>query len=117
MAIYIRCTKCKCDHTLGHKVCRKCSASLGSKKKYKVVVKTPNKNRIVRLVDTLSLAKRVEQSFKGQIAEKRLLGITKAPFISDIWDKYLVWAKKHKKSWYDDETRWDKHVLISALKK
>ena len=110
MAIYIRCTKCKCDHTLGHKVCRKCGSALGIKKKYKVVVKTPKGNRVIRLVDTLSLAKRVENSFKGKIAEKRLLGVTKAPLISDIWDKYLVWAKKHKKSWYDDKTRWEKHI-------
>jgi len=110
MAIYIRCTKCKCDHKIGVKICRKCESPIAKNKKYKVVVKTPKGNRMVRLVDTLTLAKRVESSLKGQIAEQRLLGITKAPFVSEIWDQYIIWAKKHKKSWRDDLGRWRKHV-------
>ena len=110
MAIYVRCTKCKCDHKQGVKICRKCERPLGEKKKYKVVVKIPNGKRVVRLVDTITLAKRIENKIKGEIAREIHLEIKKAPYISDIWERYIAWAKKHKKSWYDDETRWNKHV-------
>ncbi|QTA78386.1 Integrase superfamily protein [Desulfonema limicola] len=110
MGIYIRCTKCKSDHKLGCKVCKKCTASLATNKKYKVVVKTLDGKRTVRHVDTLNLARRVENSLKGQVAERKILGVKKAPYLSDVWSLFINWAKKNKKSWKDDLFRWEKHV-------
>ena len=81
MAIYIRCTKCKTDHKIDITECRKCGGNLKRNKKYKVVVKNLDRSRTVRIIDTLTLAKRVENSIKGKIAEKKHFGIQKAPLI------------------------------------
>jgi len=110
MGIYIRCKKCKSDHKLGTRLCRKCGISLANNKKYKVAVKTLDGKRAVRHVDTLSLAKRVESSLKGKVAERKILGVQKAPLLSDVWNQYITWAKMNKKSWRDDKYRWEKHV-------
>jgi integrase len=110
MAIYIRCTKCKTDHKLDITECRKCGGNLKRNKKYKVVVKNLDRSRTVRIVETLTLAKRVENSIKGRIAEKKHFGIQKAPLISDIWEKYAAWAIKEKKDWRHDLGRWKWHV-------
>ena len=110
MGIFIRCTKCKSDHKLGTKVCRNCGVSLANNKKYKVAVKGIDSKRTVRLVDTHALAKRVESSLKGKVAEKKILNVHKAPFIDDVWDKYAAWAVKEKKDWRHDLGRWKWHV-------
>ena len=110
MAIYVRCTKCKTDHKLDITECRKCGGKLKRNKKYKVVVKNLDRRRTVRIVDTLGLAKRVENSIKGKIAEKKHFGIQKAPLLSEVWDKYAAWAVKEKKDWRHDLGRWKWHV-------
>jgi integrase len=110
MGIYIRCTKCKSDYKLGVTFCKKCGNNIGGYKKYKVAVKTPEGRRIVRLVDNLTLAKRVENSIKGKIAEKKILGVVAAPSIVVVWSQYLDWAKRNKKSWDSDKSRWKLHV-------
>jgi len=36
--------------------------------------------------------------------------LTQTPVIDEVWDKYLSWAKQHKKSWSKDLQRWQMHV-------
>ena len=110
MGIFLRCNKCKSDHRLGTKTCKKCGVSLANNKKYKISVKTQNGKRIVRHVDTFELAKRVESSLKGKVAEKKILNIHKAPLLSDVWKMYSEWAIANKKSWRNDISRWKWHV-------
>ena len=110
MGIFLRCTKCKSDHKLGVKVCKRCGSQLATNKSYKVAVKGLDGRRTVRLVDTFSLAKRVESSLKGKVAEKRILNVQKAPLISEVWDKYALWAVANKKSYRHDLGRWKWHV-------
>ena len=110
MGIFIRCTRCKSDHKLGVKVCNKCNAKLSSNKKYKVAVKGIDGRRTVRLVDTYTLAKRVESSLKGKVAEKKDLNIHRAPLLSEVWHKYSDWAIANKKSYRQDLGRWKWHV-------
>ena len=112
-----RCTKCKSDHRLGTKVCRKCGISLANNKKYKVADKGIDGKRTVRLVDTHTLAKRVESSPKGKIAENKILNVHKAPFIDEIWDKYAAWAVQNKKDWRHDFGRWKWHVAPHVIDK
>lgn len=110
MGIFIRCTKCKSDHKLGTKVCKRCGAKLATNKKYKVAVKGIDGRRTVRLVDTHSLAKRVESSLKGKVAEKKELNVHKAPLLSSVWEKYALWAVANKKDYRHDLGRWKWHV-------
>ena len=113
MGIYIRCTTCKSDYQLGTKCCKKCPEHpvlSGTNKTYKVAVKTPTGKRVVRLVESLALARRVESSLKGKVAEKKILGTEEAPTFDEIWEKYIRWAKSNKKSAKDDKNRWDLHI-------
>lgn len=111
MAINVRCPGCRSDIARKHSVCPKCKTTVPKIKKYKVIIKTPDGNRISRVVDgNLALAKKVEAKLKTEIAEKRFLGIEKAKLIDDVWKDYLDWSKTNKKSWRDDESRWNKHV-------
>ena len=73
--------------------------------------------RTVRLVDTHTLAKRVESSPKGKIAENKILNVHKAPFIDEIWDKYAAWAVQNKKDWRHDFGRWKWHVAPHVIDK
>jgi integrase len=75
-----------------------------------VAVKGIDGKRAVRLVDTYTLAKRVESSLKGKVAEKKILNVHKAPFIAEVWDKYAAWAVREKKDWRHDLGRWKWHV-------
>ena len=110
MGIFLRCPKCKSDHKLGTEECGKCGHSLKSDRKFKVAIKLIDGRRAVRIVDTLTLAKRMESSLKGKVAERKHLGVIQSPYLLEIWIKYLDWARKNKKSWRDDKYRWDKHV-------
>jgi integrase len=56
------------------------------------------------------MAKKLERKLKTQSMENSLFGLTQIPFIDDVWDKYLSWAKHHKKSWNKDLQRWQMHV-------
>lgn len=110
MGIFIRCMKCKSDHKLRTKVCKRCGANLTTNKKYKVAVKGVDGKRTVRLVGNYTLAKRVENSLKGKVAEKKILNVEKASFISDVWKKYAAWAVHNKKDSRHDIGRWELHV-------
>lgn len=111
MGINVRCIECKRDYKLSIRYCSHCNKPLsGRDRKYKVVVRTPEGKRIVRLVDTLELAKKIEGSHRGKIAEKKHLGIIRAPNLDTVWQQYKQWSKMTKKSWKDDHSRWTKHV-------
>ena len=60
------------------------------------------------ITPTLKLAKEVETKFKVNQIEGKLLD--KKPKNTISFSKYLAYAKLHKKSWKDDEQRWNKHV-------
>jgi integrase len=73
-------------------------------------VKDQYGKRISKVLDSISTAKKYERKLKTQILENKLFGIMKMPFIDEVWQKYLAWAKENKKSWKDDDTRWKCHV-------
>ena len=66
--------------------------------------------RISKVLNSIIMAKKYEGKLKTQILESSLLGIRKVPHIDEIWQKYLAWAKVHKKSWQQDKLRWEYHV-------
>jgi hypothetical protein len=49
-------------------------------------------------------------SVRTQSLENSQFGITEILVIDKVWDKYLSWAKQHKKSWNKDLQRWQMHV-------
>lgn len=73
-------------------------------------MKDPNGKRISKVIDNISMAKKYESKLKTKILESSLLGIKTVPIIDEVWPKYLEWAKDAKKSWKDDEMRWEYHV-------
>ena len=71
----------------------------------------PNGRRLTRTVNgKLAIAKQVESKLMGDIAQQKHLGIVKAVGVSQIWEKYLVWAKLNKKGWMGDKQLFEKHV-------
>ncbi|WP_319548454.1 tyrosine-type recombinase/integrase [Desulfogranum marinum] len=111
MAILVGCSKCNSFYSLKNKVCPTCNLSLAKSKRYKVNVKKQNGRRITRTIDgSLSLARTVESKLKVEIVEKKLLHIQRAPHMQDVFEKYLPYAKAHKKSWKEDEQRYNRHI-------
>ena len=114
MAIQIFCTSCKTSNGLDAKKCSKCGTAFTRDKKYRVCVSNKGK-RVTRVVDNLTIAREVEAAFKGdlvrdefEIADHRAQ--EKPLTLADVWDKYLPWAKEHKKSWRDDLYYYQKHI-------
>jgi integrase len=60
------------------------------------------------------MARKVELKFRNQAIEQDTLGITKAPQIEKVWLRYIAYAKLHKSSWRDDQSRWTHHVKLSG---
>ena len=110
MAINLICPDCKSNLAVGSKVCKNCGYVFNNGRKYRVIVKGKNGKRITKVVASISMAKKFESRLKTQVLENNLLGIRKVPTVDSVWEKYLSWAKDNKKSWKDDETRWDCHV-------
>jgi integrase len=61
-------------------------------------------------VDTLTKAKQVEGKYRADSVDEDVFDKRKSPGIDTIWKKYLKWAMVNKRSWRDDETRWNKHI-------
>jgi len=59
-------------------------------------------------VTSYKLAKEIENKFKTEKIENRLFDKKKSDYVS--FEKYLTFAKLHKKTWKDDQLRWNKHV-------
>ena len=80
-------------------------------RKFRVVILTPDGKLASQVVQgNLTIAKKVENSIKGKIAENKLLDIEDAPLVDTVWGMYFKWAKLNKKSWKADKSRWENHV-------
>jgi integrase len=112
MAIQIFCPKCKSTYGLDAKSRSKCGTIFGRDKKYRVCVSFKGE-RATRVVDNLTLARQKEATLKADL-ERGDMDIKKekkkAPTLSEVWAKYLPWAKEHKKSWIDDLRYYRRHL-------
>lgn len=109
MAINKVCSECHSARKLSKKTC-----SCGSTShKYKVRIQA-NSGWLSKTVPSLTMARKVETKFKNRAIEEDTLGITKAPLIDKVWLKYLSYAKLHKRSWKDDESRWKHHIKLTG---
>ena len=113
MAIHIFCTSCKTSNGLDAKKCSKCGTTFGRDKRYRVCVSVKGE-RVTRVCDNLTIARETESAIKGDMirgeydvaAHKAKKAIT----LSDVWEKYLPWAKEHKRTWHDDHYHYGKHL-------
>lgn len=111
MTITLHCPKCKSGAKIGSKGCRKCGFKFTpSNRKYRVSVKLSNGKRRSKIVESLNLARKLEAKLKTESMENSVLSIQKSPHLQDIWMQYLCWAKTNKKSWKEDQGRWEYHV-------
>ena len=91
--------------------CPDCDSSMVGCRKFRVMVHTPHNGKITQVVEgTLTFAKNVEAKLKTDVSKKKHFKVGPAPKIDVVWKRYLKWAKKNKKSWYDDRNRWELHV-------
>lgn len=113
MAIQIYCAKCKTSSSLDSKSCPSCGITFGREKKYRVCVSVKGR-RVNRILDNLTLAREAEAAIKGDLVRREydisLHQVQKVTTLDDIWEKYLPWAKEHKKSWRDDFYHYGKHL-------
>jgi integrase len=113
MAIHIYCTKCYTSNGLEVKACSNCGSAFGREKKYRVCVSVKGK-RITRVVDNLTLAREAEAAIKGDMVRGEFdinrNGRKKVPTLNELWQRYLPWAKEHKKSWTSDLWYYRKHL-------
>jgi integrase len=103
MAIHIYCTSCYTSNGLKAKTCSNCGVPFGRNKKYRVCVSVKGERR-TRVVDNLTLARQKEATLTADL-ERGNMDITEkepAPTLAEVWEKYLPWAKEHKKSWEND---------------
>jgi integrase len=114
MAIQLYCQECRAYVPLFSKKCPKCSALFPREgRKYRVDVTVKGK-RVTRFCDNLTIAREVEGTIRGDLVRGEYEIAThktqKIVTLSDVWAKYLPWAKDHKKSWKDDELYYGKHI-------
>ena len=104
MSITLRC--CGKDHKQGTKKCQSCGKGFT---KFVVRVKDEETGKWrSQTVASYKLAKEIESKFKTEKVEGKLFDKKKADLLS--FDNYINYAKLHKKSWRDDQLRWNKHV-------
>ncbi len=104
MAISSRC--CGKDHKLDVKKCTICGSNFI---KFVVRIQDSQTGRWrSKTTNSYKLAKEIENKFKTEKIENKLFDKKKTDSLS--FDKYIIFAKLHKKSWKDDLQRWDKHV-------
>ncbi len=118
MGIQIYCPACRSAFALGAKVCPKCAANLARNRKYRVAVSHAGRVKVKIVDGSLELARQVESKLKNDAVQTGVLGVTKAPTLGEAWDKFLAWAKINKRSWRDDQYRWDMHIAprLSGLR-
>ncbi len=112
MAIQIYCTRCYTSNGLDAKSCSNCKTAFGRDKKYRVCVSIKGK-RVTRVVDNLTIARETEAAIKGDMVRGEYeinRNVKQAPTLSEVWAKYLPWAKEHKKTWDDDFLNYRKHL-------
>lgn len=111
MAILVYCSNCKKYYSRRNQHCPQCERTFKRVKSFRIYIKPHQGKPITQVIEgSLSLAKKVENKLKAEIAQEKHLGIIKAPLIGDTWKDYLEWAETNKKSWKDDKSRWSKHV-------
>ena len=120
MALLAYCAICKTYRSRNNKVniggkkkvtCKKCGSDLDKSKKFRINVCTPEGTRITVVVEgTLTFARQVEANKKSDVAKKQHFNLHKAPFLNNIFDPYLKWARENKKDWRHDKGRWNLHV-------
>ena len=110
MAINLHCSKCKSSSSIKSKRCQRCGYDFSAGRKYRVVISGADGKRMTKVVDSFSLAQKIEGKLKAQSIEERLLGVSQSPLIDEIWQEYLKWIKLNKKSWEDDLSRWEHHI-------
>lgn len=121
MAIQIYCINklpngkvCKTSNSLEAEECSYCGTVFNRKnRKFRVCVSVKGK-RQNRIVDNLTIARETEATLKSDLLREEfditLHKVKKTVTLSDVWNKYLPWAKEHKKSWQDDELYYNKHI-------
>jgi len=110
MSINAFCSKCKRTSALKSKCCSKCGYDFADGRKYRVVVRNHEGKRVTKVLNSITLAKKLESKLRTKALERNLLGINEAPLVDDIWKRYLSWAALNKKSAKDDQARWENHV-------
>ncbi|MDR3666224.1 MAG: site-specific integrase [Ignavibacteriaceae bacterium] len=104
MAIYSRC--CGKDYLSSKRKCDICNKFLA---KYVVKMQDPATGRWkTKTVPNLKLAKDIEAKFKTEAIEGKLLDKKEIGDIS--FDRFLEYAKLHRKTWKNDQGRWNIHV-------
>lgn len=120
MSVQNYCDKCFSSTSLGATKCKKCGAFFkGKGRKYRVAVYVGGQ-RVSKVVDSLKLAKELDAAFKADLLRGNFDLIQKPPEIPTlgaIWDRYIKWAKEHKKSWLTDLKYYQKHIEPRFSKK
>lgn len=112
MAIQIYCVTCRSSCSLDLKKCPKCQTVFGrDNRKYRVSVSVKGR-RVNRIVDNLTIARKVEATIKRDMvrSEFNIEKPNPIPTLNDVWQKYLPWAKEHIKSWMTDDFFYRKHL-------
>jgi len=111
MAILHQCNGCRQYFSLKRTECPKCLINISKSNKFRINVPAPDRSRITKSIEgNLTIARNYEAKIKAEIAQEKLFGIKKAPFVGEIWGKYIEWAKGNKKSWEADYSRWKNHL-------
>ena len=111
MSILIGCTKCGQFNSRKNSLCQKCGTSLAKSTRFKINVSKPEGGRVTRTIGgSLTLARKIEAKLKGDIAQKKHLGVSKALLLSEVWKHFHEWSKANKKTWQTDLQRWEMHI-------
>lgn len=114
MAIQAYCERCRCCCDVRAKKCPKCGEVFPrTGRKYRVDITVKGK-RVTRFAGNLTLARELEGAIKGDMVRREFdippHKAKKPVTLGNVWEKYLPWAKEHKKSWKDDEWYYRKHI-------
>lgn len=121
MAIYLFCSKCKTTCSINSKKCRKCGSPFPKDgRTYRVKVESKGKT-ITRTAPNLTLAREAEATLKSDLFRDEFDVTRHKPkavmTLGELWQKYLPWAKEHKKDWHNDECYYRKHLEARFAKK
>jgi len=115
VSIHLYCKKCRSSCQLKEKSCPKCGSPFPREgSKYGISVKV--KGRVVnRIVDNLTVAREVQGAIKGDLLRGEFdiqahRVQEKTITLGGLWEKYLPWAKEHKKTWRDDLYYYRRHI-------
>lgn len=117
MPQYIFCPACKTTCSPKTKTC-KCGYTFGRSKKYRVKVSYKGLTA-TGVADNKAKADILEDELEDKLFNKYhgKEEPQEAPTLAELWDKYLPWAKEHKKTWVTDEFNYKKHIEPRFAKK